>query len=67
MNSVGNSAHAISDARRGAGTSGEPVTDGTTRQTARKMKNWATAHAATANQNSANSSGPGTVDETGAD
>jgi len=53
MSRAGNTAHAISDARRGAGTDGEPVTDGTTRQTARRMKNCAMTHSTAATTNTA--------------
>ena len=43
-------AHAISDARLGIGTLGEPVTDGMTRHTARRMNHCAMTHAAAAIQ-----------------
>ena len=60
--SVGSSAQNTSGARRGAGTFGEPVIDGTTRHTARKMKNCATTHDTAAIQKIASSTNVGTVD-----
>ena len=59
ISTAGRIAHAISAARRGVGTSGEPVTDGTARTTARMMKYCDTTQAIAATTNSVVGTAPG--------